>query len=298
MNTLFQTRNKKSAVVSVTSNKAAREPSGENIPADEEVSPGASSSEETEAVAANLRALAEDAKPITTAITIWNALGETEKKPRGQIRRIVHHLGTDKALAILEETQAIEVAGGMMRTDGSQRRTPGGVFFFLVRAKHPDLFPPKTWAEVKARQKAKKAEHVGAPSPQQSITQPPLVSQKGTNVKITLVGRPTSRIDDRGTYVVFVMQSQKIPALPKGLPAPDEAKTNYLVQIASKQWKKVAEAITDPEDILIVEGFPQINTKNGSISVFATNVTTKNLQRAAKEAQREQAENKEATETP
>ena len=49
------------------------------------------------------------------------------------------------------------------------------------------------------------------------------------------------------------MQSSKVPALPKGLPVPAEAKTTYAVYIAQKQWRKVEEVLWNPEDMLIAE---------------------------------------------
>jgi phosphorylated adapter RNA export protein len=64
---------------------------------------------------------------------IAQSLGETDDKPRGQIERIVNHLGIDQALDFLRETEQIEEQGGMMLTDGSRRRSKGGVYFHLVR---------------------------------------------------------------------------------------------------------------------------------------------------------------------
>jgi len=54
--------------------------------------------------------------------------------------------------------------------------------------------------------------------------------------------------------------------------------------IGAKQWKNVVAAANDPEDTLIVEGFPQTDSKTASIAVFASNVTSKKLQRAKREA--------------
>src|SRR5919199_3266449 len=65
--------------------------------------------------------------------TIAQQLGETQPGPIRQIHRIVQRLGADRALSILEETQQIEAQGGRMLPDGSRRRTPGGVFFALVK---------------------------------------------------------------------------------------------------------------------------------------------------------------------
>jgi hypothetical protein len=113
-------------------------------------------------------------------------------------------------------------------------------------------------------------------------------NEKGSaSVKMTVIGRP-GKIVDKGSCVLTVVQSSKVPALPKGLPTPSQASTTYIVYIASKQWKKVAEAIQDPEDLLIVEGFPQLESQTGSIAVFVSNATTRNLQKAQKQAQQAQ----------
>ena len=105
-----------------------------------------------------------------------------------------------------------------------------------------------------------------------------------TTVKITLVGS-FGNYEDRGTCVVGVMQSgDKVPALPKGVPTPPATKTNYVVYIGAKQWKNVAATIADPEDALIIEGYPQLDTQTSTISVFATNITSKKLQAAKRQA--------------
>lgn len=171
------------------------------------------------------------------------------------------------------------------------------MFFFLVKTKGQKKERP--W--LKKPKPAKPAEGVvEVRKPQTPVIKPPppasaftwedrlivlqeIGTEKGSaTVKITLIGRPGKMVD-KGSCVVTVMQSSRVPALPKGLPTPPAITTNYVVYIAAKQWKTVAEAIRDPEDVLIVEGFPQIDTKTGSIAVFATNITTKKLQMACRQ---------------
>ncbi len=60
-------------------------------------------------------------------------LGETEPGPRKQLKRAVRILGTARVQALLDQTLETERAGGLMLPDGSRRRTPGGVFFYLIR---------------------------------------------------------------------------------------------------------------------------------------------------------------------
>jgi hypothetical protein len=228
-----------------------------------------------------------------TAMMIADQLDEKEPGPRTQLVNIVRALGRTQARTLLQETLDIEAKGGMMLPDGSRRRTPGGIYFHLAYTKGIPK-KGKTLRRPMYRKPDSGRESTASP-PQEVLTFTwedriavirEAEEQKGNaNVKITLVGRP-GKIVDRGTCIVTVMESTKIPALPKGLPAPANVVTKYAVYIASKQWKKVQQAIADAEDVLIVEGYPQIDTQTSALSVFATNVSTKKLQQALKEAQK------------
>ena len=103
-------------------------------------------------------------------------------------------------------------------------------------------------------------------------------------MKLTLIGRP-GKLIDKGQVMLTTMKSTKPPSLPKGLPKPPEQATTYIVFIAAKQWRRVAESIKDPEDALIVEGYPFFDERLKTIAVLAQSVTTKLLQRAKREAQ-------------
>jgi hypothetical protein len=65
--------------------------------------------------------------------TIAEKLGEVEREPLKKLKAVVKILGPDKALALCEKALEVEQQGGMMTRDGTRRRTPGGVFFYLVR---------------------------------------------------------------------------------------------------------------------------------------------------------------------
>jgi hypothetical protein len=232
------------------------------------------------------------------AAIIAERLGETEELPRKGIVQIVHAAGRTQAVALLEQTLQVEAAGGMMLPDGSRRRTPGGVYFHLAY----------TIGKSKSGKKLHRIGHKPAqPKPAQAgspiVAQPTapaftwndriaaieaIGTQRGkvTTVKITLIGT-LGKYKEQGQCVVGVMQhaGEKFPALPKGVPAPQPVKTNYVVYISSKQFKNVAAAANDPEDALIIEGFPQIDGKTGAISVFASTVTSKKLQASKRQGQ-------------
>ena len=61
------------------------------------------------------------------------ALGERYTAPVAQIRRLIERCGLAQVTTWLTRTQEIEASDGMLRHNGKRRRTPGGVFFYLVK---------------------------------------------------------------------------------------------------------------------------------------------------------------------
>ncbi len=231
-------------------------------------------------------------------------LGETLPPPVRLITRAVDRLGPDRARALLGQALTVEAQGGFTLPDGT-RRTPGGVFFFLVR----------TSAEIKREDKAyifpRQGSHppqaggtgAGASAPSPPPPPPPAawtdddyraINQhlhneheigRATTVKITVIGRP-SKVLDRGQTIVLSLRQDTAPALPKGLPDPTTG-TRYALLIAAKQWAKIAEVLdADAEDALIAEGYPSLDPRfPQGITVHATSVTTKRTQAAKRAAQ-------------
>jgi hypothetical protein len=235
---------------------------------------------------------------LEVAAMIAGQLGEDQEPQRQQLISIVRALGRTQAQALLRETLDIEAQGGMMVPGGSRRRTVGGIFFYLVYSKGQ---PKEGRKLVRPTYKKQKTGASPVPTPKQTVKPEPVITfrwedriaviqsivERGiaTTVKITLIGR-LGKYEDRSTCIVGVMQSgDKVPALPKGVPTPQATKTNYVVYIGSKQWKNVATVANDPEDVFIIEGYPQIDTKTNAISVFATNITSKKLQAAKRQSQ-------------
>jgi hypothetical protein len=232
---------------------------------------------------------------------IAEQLGERETGPWQTILRSVRIIGVETALALLKKTHEIEEAGGILLPDGSRRRTPGGVYFWLVRQgtsaeQRGKIFllgktKPSSAFGTQTSQLPPKQEQPPAPltwaERGQALDEADQKRGEARTVKMTVIGRP-GKIVERGQCVALSMQQgEKIPALPAGLPLPpaeQASATRYSVYIASKQWKKVAAAITnDAEDVLIIEGWPMLDRERGTIAVFASNVTTKKLQMAARQ---------------
>ncbi len=207
-----------------------------------------------------------------TGTLIADQLGETDAPPREQIQRIVERLGADAALAVLKETLEREAQGGMMLPDGSRRRTPGGIYFYIIRRR----VTKEDWA------------FISPASQEQAVPRPPVtwedrlavlgaaLQAPGTimTVKITLTGRP-GRIIERNDYIVTSLRSAKAPQLPKGLPPPPGTPTIYVTFIHKKSWAKIAEALKNPEAILIVGGYPILDQQAKGIAVLAQSVSVK-----------------------
>jgi hypothetical protein len=241
---------------------------------------------------------AERKKITEAAKTIADELGETEGVPRATIWRSVKALGVEQAQALLVQAQEIEAGEGMLTADGTRRRTPGGVYLALVR----QVISGKDRFFVFGIQKPA---HIKPSATSQQSTPPPTVppftwadrivaiQTIGTNrgeartVKITLIGRLGKTLDN-GTFVMATMTSGNVPALPKGLPEPPQIETPYVVFISAKQFKKIAEAAQDTEDTIIIEGWCQPDEQTKGIAVWATNVTSKKIQIAAKATSHEQ----------
>jgi len=213
------------------------------------------------------------------------------------ITRAVDRLGPARARAVLGQALTVEAQGGLTLPDG-RRRTPGGVFFYLVRTSDAISREDKDYIFPSQGGHPKRAGGSGtlavpapaAPAPvvwtdetfralARQLQQNP---GRATTVKITVIGRPGA-IVEQGQAVAVALMSEKVPDLPKGLPEPP-AGTRYTIFVAHKQWTKVAEALAaDPEDAAIIEGYPALDPRVEGIAVYATSATTKRTQ-AAKRA--------------
>ena len=203
------------------------------------------------------------------------------------IGKIVNAIGIERVSEYLQKTLTIEAEGGMMTRDGERRRTPGGVFFYVVKdnlskAEQKQIFPkmPGTQPKKKVIQAVswEDAQKIAV-----AINQSP---GKGATVKLTLVGRPKKVAKAGEGAVVVSLQGKPPGALPKGLPVPPETGITWAVFIVNKQWNKVKDSMSqNANDSLIVEGYPLLD-KNGVGIVLATNVKSKLMEIAAREEQK------------
>jgi hypothetical protein len=215
----------------------------------------------------------------------------------GLLQKLADHVGIDKVEELYQRTLEIEAAGGMTTSNGKRRRTAGGVLFQLTRELMTSRERRQIFRERKLHEPGDPAQAAEkTPKPQPQAPQPPTpeevaillraaatipLEKKGTaSVKVTLIGRPkqVKRLD---TCVLVVMAPKPPGTLPKGLPpVPESTNATLAVFIASKQWSKVEASLKqDPNDELIIEGFPSNDAKNQITAVWAQSCTTKLIQR-------------------
>src|SRR5689334_19757059 len=158
------------------------------------------------------------------------------------LSQVLRTLGQDRCAALLADTLTREANGGMRTKDGTRRRTPGGVFFQLVkeratRQERHRLFYGPTPRQHEAPAPARR--HAPPPAPTWDEVQALMstLPQGEATVKLTLIGRPAlDAVQTRPTYVAFRMQGKEPGPLPKGLPpVPDQHPITWLVVIALRQ---------------------------------------------------------------
>jgi hypothetical protein len=206
-------------------------------------------------------------------------------------------LGQDRCAAILADTLACEASGGMLTKNGTRRRTPGGVFFQLVKERATPkerhrLFYSPTPRQHTTPTSAQPQAQAQAPTWEEVQVLVQTLPQGEATVKLTLIGRPAlDAIQTRPTYVAFRMQGKAPGPLPKGLPpVPDQQPMTWLVVIALRQWNRVQASLTaHADDTLIIEGHPVV-AGDGTHVLLAQSCVSMLQQRAQKQAQRQQTE--------
>jgi hypothetical protein len=211
------------------------------------------------------------------------------------LQQVLRVLGADRTAALLAETLQREAAGGMLTRDGTRRRTPGGVFFQLVRqqasaTERRRLFP----SPAPPHQQGQPERAPQAPPPVLTWDEVPTLIQtlateppgEARTMKATLIGRP-GKVEVRGQAVVFRMQGKPPGPLPRGLPpVPATPPMTWNVMVALRQWNRVKDSLAaHQDDQVIIEGYPLMQ---GSQPVLlAQSCVSMQQQRAQKQAQRE-----------
>lgn len=213
------------------------------------------------------------------------------------VNAVITTIGLERAQAFLEETKRIEAAGGMITKNEQRRRTPGGVFFQLIKDQVTKEERKAIFALEQKKKKKKKKRSAAKPSEQrapltweeakQLIAQSIKTSGEARTVKVTLIGRPLKVIQQKDCVVVS-MKGREPKTLPKGLPpVPEGSAITWAVFIVTKQWNRVKESIeANDNDQLIIEGYPIVG-KGGIAAVMTTNCKSVLMERAQRSSDKE-----------
>jgi len=218
--------------------------------------------------------------PVPLHLYVAEVLQETEPSAIREIRRLIKAITPPNALKFLIKTLKTEADGGLLAHDMSRRRTMGGVYFYLTRSWLKPASPPPVEPKISAPPPPPPAPFIWAD--RIPIIQEAVQETGQANVpKLTLMGRP-GKIIEKGNVVLTTLLPKPQPKdLPKGVPhLPAEPTTPYILYINAKQWRKVKEALDNPADELIIEGYPAFSPQLKAITVFALNTTTKLLEQA------------------
>ncbi len=142
------------------------------------------------AVAPVVRCRAPDVWALARGIAA--VLGKTMPPPIRTITRVVDRLGPDRARAFLGQALTIEAQGGLTLPDG-RRRTPGGVFFHLVRTSDAICREDKAYIFPRQGERPTRAGGSGTPA----------AAHTGDRPRNGLDG-PGALVIDEWTHRVFV----------------------------------------------------------------------------------------------
>ena len=133
---------------------------------------------------------------------IAEVLGETEKRPRAQIMRLLEIKGEEFSRQLLADTVAKQEDGGIEVLDGTRKRTLGGVYFKLAKDRLDEetrhtIFP--NWRELKRRRKEKKAREAELAAKREAQAAKRAESKKGKGGgKQQKVSKPTRAPKPKG----------------------------------------------------------------------------------------------------
>ncbi|HEX7451263.1 MAG TPA: phosphorylated adapter RNA export RNA-binding domain-containing protein [Polyangiaceae bacterium] len=202
-----------------------------------------------------------------TINTIAKALGEADEGPLAQIKAVVDNLGEQACITLLAETEKIEKAGGLMRGDGSGRRSPGGVFFFLARQRLPRDVRAAIFNDKKPREPRDPSSPVPVAQPKaakSSANAAPPPSSSGLPRRRVFEVVPASKPAPTASVPRSEPRGEWPPSPPAGAFIPPELPA-AVVRAKAKQGAQTALVALNPTDqyLLLVELLADLHAQYG-----------------------------------
>ncbi len=219
------------------------------------------------------------------ADSLADALGETQEKPRNQVRNVARYCGTNFTQQVYDDMLEIEAHGGMLVLTGERRRTPGGIFFQLVRERIDQNTRERIfvyWVYSQKQFVSKESIYEPFIYEQRAEVLTRLLANPGEveEVNITLIGR-YKELERRQALVIVAMKAIVSDGftMPVGVPLPPK-ETDFVVYISIRQWEKVEPILqADETDLLMVTGFCGFDDEFKVLAVYTTHASTRKTYR-------------------
>lgn len=246
--------------------------------------------------------------PISDAVRqMAQALHEENPRALQSMQRIVDIVGLEFTQQKYEESLKIEADGGMMTQDGSRRRTPGGVFFYLVKGSLDDEMREKVFPEMRyLKHRRPESPYPEMESWQERIDIFKSLEQKqlgkASDVIVKLNGRPQADSVERRKELVLFAMTQEVGSLgtmPRGIPEFPESFRNitYAIYMTEMHWDRVMESLqSDESDEMLIEGVAAWDTDLDAVAIFTTWASTERLEKKAKQKRKAEEQRQAAAE--
>jgi hypothetical protein len=201
---------------------------------------------------------------VLTAEKLAEVLQEPEKALLG---RVLRTLGQERCAAILADTLTTEAHGGMLSKSGARRRSPGGVFFELVKERCSGKERHRLFAPVKSTPSGKRQTAPAQPDASPVILTLDLwkgLTPMPVTATLKLVLREMPETRENGGMVYMALHNE-----PRGLPKGISLDSGPLyLSSPVKQWRTActrAEQIraSGTPALLIVEA--HVSTRDGAL---------------------------------
>jgi hypothetical protein len=226
----------------------------------------------------------------THSVSVESLSALLQESNTALLARVLRVVDAVRVAGFVEQTLKVEADGGMLTEDKSRRRTPGGVFFQLVKQSASRKERYRIFGGGPGQGPAQ------APMPAMCTWEElieatktlPFPTGEEASVKITLIGRPGTPVQTKGQTVMFKMQGKAPGNLPKGLPPiPKSPPITWTVIIGLRQWNRVRDSLAQhPDDKLILDGYPHV--EGDQHLVLVNGCRSMLMERAQKESQREE----------